>query len=128
MGLEKLDFNIEVSHHEVAPGQHEIDFRFADALKTADAVITFKQAIKAIVDNMATFDQLDYRVTFMPKPWASCIIWRPIEPVPIIPIVFPYKSIPIKDTNFISGCSDNIFLKSFIFVPHAGEKSTLPAT
>lgn len=63
LGLEKLDFNIEVSHHEVAPGQHEIDFRFDDALKTADAVVTFKQAIKAMVDN------LGYQVTFMPKPF-----------------------------------------------------------
>ena len=52
LGLEKLDFNIELSHHEAAPGQHEIDFRFDDALKTADAVITFKQAIKALVDNL----------------------------------------------------------------------------
>ena len=63
LGLEKLDFNIELSHHEAAPGQHEIDFRFDDALKTADAVITFKQAIKALVDN------LGYNVTFMPKPF-----------------------------------------------------------
>ena len=63
LGLEKLDFNIEVSHHEAAYGQHEIDFRFADALKTADAVITFKQAIRALVDN------LGYKVTFMPKPF-----------------------------------------------------------
>lgn len=63
LGLEKLNFNIEVSHHEVAPGQHEVDFRFDDALKTADAVVTFKQAIKALVDN------LGYQVTFMPKPF-----------------------------------------------------------
>jgi len=63
MDLEALDFDIEVSHHEVAPGQHEIDFKFDHALKTADAVITFKQAIKAIVDNMG------YMVTFMPKPF-----------------------------------------------------------
>ena len=69
LNLEELDFEVEASHHEVAPGQNEIAFRFRDALKTADAVITFKQAIKAIVDNMATFDQLDYRVTFMPKPF-----------------------------------------------------------
>src|SRR5690606_28506675 len=45
------------------PGQHEIDFKFDKALKTADAVITFKQAIKAIVD------KLGYMVTFMPKPF-----------------------------------------------------------
>ncbi len=63
MDLEALDFDVEVSHHEVAPGQHEIDFKFDHALKTADAVITFKQAIKAIVDNMG------YIVTFMPKPF-----------------------------------------------------------
>ncbi len=63
LGLESLNFDIEVSHHEVAPGQHEIDFKFDKALKTADAVITFKQAIKAIVDN------LGYMVTFMPKPF-----------------------------------------------------------
>ena len=69
LNLEELDFEVEASHHEVAPGQNEIAFKFKDALKTADAVITFKQAIKAIVDNMATFDQLDYRVTFMPKPF-----------------------------------------------------------
>jgi glutamine synthetase len=63
LGLEELNFDVEVSHHEVGPGQHEIDFKFNDALKTADAVITFKQAIKAIVDNMG------YMVTFMPKPF-----------------------------------------------------------
>ena len=63
MDLEALNFDVEVSHHEVAPGQHEIDFKFDHALKTADAVITFKQAIKAIVDTMG------YMVTFMPKPF-----------------------------------------------------------
>ncbi len=63
MDLEALKFDIEVSHHEVAPGQHEIDFKFDKALKTADAVITFKQAIKAIADNMGHY------VTFMPKPF-----------------------------------------------------------
>jgi glutamine synthetase len=63
LGLEELRFDVEVSHHEVGPGQHEIDFKFDRALKTADAVITFKQAIKAIVDN------LGYMVTFMPKPF-----------------------------------------------------------
>ena len=64
-----MDFSVEAIHHEVAPGQNEIAFEFKDALKTADAVITFKQAIKSIVDNMATYDQLNYKVTFMPKPF-----------------------------------------------------------
>ncbi|MDR0911390.1 MAG: type I glutamate--ammonia ligase [Methanobrevibacter sp.] len=63
LDLEKLGFEPEGSHHEVAPGQNEIAFKFDDALRTADAVITFKQAIKAIVDTMG------YQVTFMPKPF-----------------------------------------------------------
>jgi len=63
LDLEELGFNVEASHHEVAPGQNEIAFEFDRALKTADEVITFKQAIKAIVDN------LDHMVTFMPKPF-----------------------------------------------------------
>jgi len=57
MGLE-----IEVGHHEVALGQHEIDFRFADALRTADNVMTFKYTIKAIAA------QHDLIASFMPKP------------------------------------------------------------
>lgn len=67
--LQKLGFEVEASHHEVGPGQNEIAFKFDDALKTADAVVTFKTAIKAIVANMAAFDEMDYRVTFMPKPF-----------------------------------------------------------
>ncbi len=57
MGLE-----VEVGHHEVALGQHEIDFRFADALKTADNVLTLKYTIKAIAA------QHDLIASFMPKP------------------------------------------------------------
>ena len=56
-------FDVEVSHHEVAAGQHEVDFKYADALKTADAVITFKEAVKAVVHN------LGFKATFMPKPF-----------------------------------------------------------
>ena len=62
-GLEQLGFDVEVSHHEVAAGQHEVDFKYADALKTADAVITFKEAVKAVVHN------LGFKATFMPKPF-----------------------------------------------------------
>lgn len=57
MGLE-----IEMGHHEVALGQHEIDFRFADALQTADNVITMKYTVKAIAA------QHDLIASFMPKP------------------------------------------------------------
>jgi glutamine synthetase len=57
MGLE-----VEMGHHEVALGQHEIDFRFADALKTADNVLTLKYTVKAIAA------QHDLVASFMPKP------------------------------------------------------------
>ena len=63
LNLEELGFEVEASHHEGAPGQNEIAFKFDRALKAADAVITFKQAIKAIVSTMG------YMVTFMPKPF-----------------------------------------------------------
>jgi hypothetical protein len=66
LGLEELNFDVEVSHHEVGPGQHEIDFKFDHALKTADAVITFKQAIKAIADKLGSM------VTFMPNHSSGC--------------------------------------------------------
>lgn len=57
MGLE-----VEMGHHEVALGQHEIDFRFADALRTADNVLTLKYTVKAIAA------QHDLIASFMPKP------------------------------------------------------------
>jgi len=60
--LESMGFQIEASHHEVAPSQHEIDFRFGDVLSTADNVITFKYVVKAIAYHKG------YYATFMPKP------------------------------------------------------------
>jgi glutamine synthetase len=60
--LELMGFEVEASHHEVAPGQHEIDFRYADALTTADHLATFKFAVR----NVAF--QHDLHATFMPKP------------------------------------------------------------
>ncbi len=60
--LDKMGLEIEVGHHEVAIGQHEIDFRFADALKTADNVLTLKYTIKAIAA------QHGIVASFMPKP------------------------------------------------------------
>lgn len=62
VALENLGFNIEASHHEVSAGQHEIDFKYADALTTADNVITFKFVTKTI----ALKDNL--HASFMPKP------------------------------------------------------------
>jgi len=60
--LEEVGFEIEASHHEVAPSQHEIDFRYQDALTTADNIMTFKMVVKT----MAQKNSL--HATFMPKP------------------------------------------------------------
>lgn len=60
--LEKLGFEIEASHHEVAPGQHEIDFKYSDALDTADKIMTFKTVVRVIAQ------QHGLHGTFMPKP------------------------------------------------------------
>ncbi len=62
MNLEQMGFEIEASHHEVAEGQHEIDFKYADALKTADNIMTFKLGVKIIAQKNGL------HATFMPKP------------------------------------------------------------
>ncbi|GAA0282185.1 type I glutamate--ammonia ligase [Halobacterium noricense] len=61
-GLEDMGFEIEASHHEVAEGQHEINFEYDDALTTADNVGTFRTVVRAIAA------QHDLHATFMPKP------------------------------------------------------------
>ena len=60
--LERMGFEVEAAHHEVAHGQHEIDFRYADALKTADNIATFRFVVK----HVAT--QFGLLASFMPKP------------------------------------------------------------
>jgi glutamine synthetase len=60
--LTELNFDIEASHHEVAYGQHEIDFKYGDALTTADNVVTFKYVTKTIAKMHGL------HATFMPKP------------------------------------------------------------
>lgn len=60
--LQEMGVDIEMSHHEVAPGQHEIDFKFTDALTAADNVITYKTVIKTVASNHGLI------ATFMPKP------------------------------------------------------------
>ena len=62
VALEKLGFEIEAAHHEVAPGQHEIDFRYCDALTSADRIMTLKLTGKTIALKH------NLHVTFMPKP------------------------------------------------------------
>lgn len=63
--LKKMGFKIEASHHEVAPGQHEIDFKYDEALRTADNWITFKDVVKNIAKQHQLF------ATFMPKPFTG---------------------------------------------------------
>ncbi len=60
--LEEMGFEIEASHHEVAPGQHEIDFKYQNALKACDAIQTFKLVVKTIARKHGL------HATFMPKP------------------------------------------------------------
>ena len=50
--LESMGFEIEASHHEVAPAQHEIDFKYDNALVTADNIMTFKMVVKTIAKDM----------------------------------------------------------------------------
>lgn len=62
LALEQMGFLVEAAHHEVAPGQHEVDFRYDDVLATADNISTFR----FIVKNVALRNGL--HATFMPKP------------------------------------------------------------
>jgi len=63
--LTDLGFEIEAAHHEVGPGQHEIDFKYAEAIATADAIQTFRTVVKRIAMNHGL------HATFMPKPVAG---------------------------------------------------------
>ena len=60
--LEKMGFEIEASHHEVAPGQHEIDFKYQSALRACDDIQTFKLVVNTIAHKHGL------HATFMPKP------------------------------------------------------------
>lgn len=60
--LDEMGFEVEASHHEVAPGQHEIDFKYSDALDIADKIVTFKFVVRTIAQRHGL------HATFMPKP------------------------------------------------------------
>ncbi len=62
MTLDNMGYEVEASHHEVAPGQHEIDFKYANAVETADNIQTFKLVVKTIARKHGL------HATFMPKP------------------------------------------------------------
>ncbi|MCK5058404.1 MAG: type I glutamate--ammonia ligase [Candidatus Aminicenantes bacterium] len=57
-----IGFEVETAHHEVAPGQHEIDFKYADALTSADRIATFRFVVRKVATHF------DLHATFMPKP------------------------------------------------------------
>lgn len=63
--LEDIGISVEFSHHEVGPGQNEIDLRYADALTTADNIMTFRTVIKEVAMEHGVY------ATFMPKPFAE---------------------------------------------------------
>ncbi len=61
--LEQMGFEVEAAHHEVAPGQHEIDFKYAEAVTTADRITTFRFVVRKIANSHGM------HATFMPKPF-----------------------------------------------------------
>ena len=63
--LESMGISVEFSHHEGGPGQNEIDLRYADALSTADNIMTFRTVIKEVALEQGVF------ASFMPKPFAD---------------------------------------------------------
>ena len=65
LALQEVGINVEVSHHEVAPSQHEIDLRFDNALEMADKVQTYKTVVKEVATRHGVY------ATFMPKPLAN---------------------------------------------------------
>jgi glutamine synthetase len=62
LALEGMGMEVEMSHHEVATGQHEIDFHYADALTSADNAVTFKYTVRAVAATYGIY------ASFMPKP------------------------------------------------------------
>ena len=65
LALERIGISVEYSHHEVAPGQQEIDLRYADALTTADNIMTFRHVVKEVALSHGV------QATFMPKPFTD---------------------------------------------------------
>lgn len=65
LALERIGISVEFSHHEVAPGQQEIDLRYADALNTADNIMTFRHVVKEVALSTGV------QATFMPKPFTD---------------------------------------------------------
>ncbi|MGI5990343.1 MAG: type I glutamate--ammonia ligase [Lachnospiraceae bacterium] len=66
MNLEEMGYQVEGSHHETAPGQHEVDFRYGEALQMADKIMTFKLTVKTLARRHGLW------ATFMPMPRNDC--------------------------------------------------------
>ncbi len=77
--LEAMGFEIEASHHEVAEGQHEINFKYADAPTAADNTVTFKWVVRSIAA------EFGLHATFMPKPVFGINGSHAHQPVPVQP-------------------------------------------
>ena len=63
-----MGYNVEAAHHEVAPGQHEVDFKYSDALEAADNIQIFKLVVKTIAKKYG------FHATFMPKPHEHVLV------------------------------------------------------
>lgn len=70
LNLEDMGFEIEASHHEVAPAQHEIDFKYDNALRTADNILTFKFIVKLLPKDM------DFMQVLCQKPITGGWFWN----------------------------------------------------
>lgn len=70
--LESLGFEVEASHHEVAPGQHEIDFKYADVVDACDNIQTFKLVVKRLHASM-DFTRLSCRNRYLGSMVLVCI-------------------------------------------------------
>ena len=89
--LEEMGFEIEASHHEVAAGQHEIDFKYTEALQAADNIMTFKLAVKTLAQKNGL------HATFMPKPVCGAA-YDPADP----------RKLSLLAYQFIAGLLDHV--------------------
>ena len=77
--LEAFGIEVQAGHHEGAPSQHEIDFRYDHALKSADAALTFRYVLKAIAQERGLY------ATLCPNQWRDRGIWNACAPEPVGP-------------------------------------------
>ena len=112
IALDEMGIDVEASHHEVAIGQHEIDFEYGDALPTADRAMTFKYVLKAIAQ------QHGLHATFMPKPLEGDQRLRHARP-PELRLRRPARATPSSIESDPYGLSQ--IAKHFIagLLPHA---------